>query len=232
MIYSFALALLATIASVALAAATTDTKYKITVKNLAFQQPFSSFFVMVHNDRARPLYIIGEPARTALARLAEDGDPNPLIDAYKHTRGVYSLDSVPGPLFVDDEPLVFYVNANDDFDMLTIATMAINTNDCFCSLNGVKLYDGAVFNQPGLDAGSEENNELCSSIPGPACPSDSGNVKSRNGEGVVHIHRGFHGINMGMDLGKNDVGVSGRPLSAVGYDWRNPMMRVYIEKAD
>ena len=41
-----------------------------------------------------------------------------------------------------------------------------------------------------------------------------GNIASGNGEGFVHIHRGF--------FGKGD-------LSQSGYDWRNPMMRVEME---
>jgi len=86
-----------------------------------------------------------------------------------------------------------------------------------------------VLNLPGLDAGSEENNELCTSIPGPACSPESGNVRSKNGEGFVHVHRGFHGINEGnMHLAKLDNGANGRPLSQVGYDWRNPLMRVTV----
>jgi hypothetical protein len=63
------------------------------------------------------------------------------------------------------------------------------------------------------DAGSENNNELCSSIPGRACPGESGNVHSGDGEGVVHVHRGFFGIGN---------------LRQADYDWRNPMVMVEV----
>ena len=87
------------------------------------------------------------------------------------------------------------VEVSEDYPLVTIATMAINTNDCFTALNGVRLSPGMALDLPGLDAGSEENNEKCSSIPGPGCASISGdNVASDNGEGFVHVHRGIHGI--------------------------------------
>ena len=95
--------------------------------------------------------------------------------------------------------------------------MAINTNDCFVGAAGILLEDGLELYLPGLDAGSEENNELCNSIPGPACADiDTDNVRSGNGEGFVHVHRGFFGV--------------GPDLSQVGYDWRNPMLKVEVER--
>ena len=66
-------------------------------------------------------------------------------------------------------------------------------------------------------AGTEENNELCSHIPGPACDATSGNAQAGPGEGFVQVHRGFHGV--------------GGELSAEDYDWRNPVAEVYISKA-
>ena len=126
-------------------------------------------------------------------------------------------------------------------DYVTIASMAINTNDCFVAINGERvqlrgmprpLPDSQEFILPGLDAGSEENNELCSSIPGPACGSGL-NARSGNGEGRVHVHRGrgLLGVNKGRLLSSEDLsvrGVSGTPLEAGCYDLRNPMARVVI----
>ncbi|CAN0502031.1 unnamed protein product, partial [Laminaria digitata] len=63
---------------------------------------------------------------------------------------------------------------------------------------------------------TEENNELCSHIPGPACEATSGNEEEGPGEGYVAVHRGFHGV--------------GGELSAAGYDWRNPVAEIYISK--
>lgn len=77
----------------------------------------------------------------------------------------------------------------------------------------MELKSGDTVHLNGLDAGSEENNELCKSIPGPACAADSGNEASGNGEGFVHVHPGIHGLG---DL------ADGR------YDWRNPMVQIKV----
>ena len=103
-------------------------------------------------------------------------------------------------------------------DYVTIASMAINTNDCFVALNSMKIGKGEEYYLNGLDSGTEANDELCANIPGPACAMmDSGNdMEPLPSEGLVHVHRGFHGVG---------------DLAAAGYDWRNPMVRVYVEEA-
>ena len=45
---------------------------------------------------------------------------------------------------------------------------------------------------------------------------DAGNERSGNGEGFIHIHRGF-------------LGVGNDGLEPMRYDWRNPMMRVAVD---
>ena len=46
---------------------------RLKVTNLSFQQPFGGVFVMTHNDRAPPLFTLGEEASEPLALLAENG---------------------------------------------------------------------------------------------------------------------------------------------------------------
>jgi hypothetical protein len=190
-----------------------DVTLKIT--NLTFRQPFSGFIVVLHNRDADPLFVLGEEASQELAMLAEDGNPGPLYDKYNGAYGVKFVDihDAAAPFF-GGQVTYITVPYERNYPYITIASMAINTNDCFVALNGVFLSPGQIIDVPGYDAGSEVNNELCSSIPGPACPSGSGNVRSGNGEGYVHIHRGFKGV--------------GDRLSEAGYDWRNPMMRVEV----
>lgn len=118
------------------------------------------------------------------------------------------------PYFGGKAPATISVTLSSKYPLITIATMALNTNDCFVALNSGMLSRGMIVDLPGLDAGIEENNELCTSIPGPACPTDSGNVASGKGEGFVHVHRGFFGV--------------GGALSAADYDWQNPMMRIVV----
>jgi len=191
--------------------------YEITLKitNLTYQQPFSSFIVILHNRDADPLFVLGEEASNELAILAEEGNPSPLLEKYDGAFGVkYAKVHDMGNPYVGGEVLYITVPYERNYPYIFIASMAINTNDCFVALSGVYLSPGQVLDVLGYDAGTEVNNELCSSIPGPACPSGSGNIRSGNGEGYVHVHRGFKGI--------------GDRLSAADYDWRNPMMKVEV----
>ena len=191
--------------------------YEITLKitNLTYLQPFSSFLVILHNRDADPLFVLGEGASDELAVLAEDGNPGPLLAKYDGAFGVkYAEVHEMGAPYFGGEVAYIKVPYERNYPYISIASMAINTNDCFVALNGVYLSPGQVLDVPGYDSGTEVNNELCSSIPGPACPSGSGNVRSGNGEGYVHVHRGFKGV--------------GDRLSSAGYDWRNPMMKVEV----
>lgn len=90
--------------------------------------------------------------------------------------------------------------------------MAVDTDDCFVGFNAVPLADGLQLYSPGYDAGSEENNGLCESIPGPAAvcdglPREGG--PSGNGKGSIHVE--------------------GDLVSAT-YDWRNPMLQVTVRE--
>lgn len=191
--------------------------YEVTLKitNLTYLQPLGGFVVLLHNRDADPLFVLGQEASEELAQLAENGDPGPLFSKYEGGFGVnYAQIHDLGAPFFGGEVTYIKVPYHRSYPYISIASMAINTNDCFVALNGVYLSPGQVIEVPGYDAGTEVNNELCSSIPGPACPSGSGNVRSGNGEGYVHIHRGFKGV--------------GDRLSEAGYDWRNPMALVQV----
>lgn len=188
------------------------------VINQSTQQPFSPFFVMVHNDQIDPLYARGEPASVALATLAEEGDSSELLALYEGAEGVLNVFQA-GILTMPGTSVEIHLTVTDEYPLVTIASMAVNTNDCFVSLNGAALESGMVLNAPGNDAGSEVNNEDCSCIPGPACAGfekQEGNCGA--GEGFVHVHRGIHGF-------------EGSHLLQRELDWRNPMMRVVVEES-
>jgi hypothetical protein len=207
------------------------------VINQTYQQPLSGFFVMVHNDAATPLYVRGNrdmPASDALAQLAENGNPGHLVAMYEGAEGVKSAmmhfnGNTGGPTLPGASTTI-EVEVDEAYPLVTIASMAVNTNDCFVSINGADLYSSGgvprILDLPGLDAGSEPNNELCACIPGPNCVDENGdtlNVDEENnpvcggdGEGFVHVHRGIQQI--------GDVDMIGGDA-----DWRNPMVRVIID---
>ena len=187
---------------------------RITVTNVAYRQPLSQFFVSVHDETSVPLFQMGTEATSALATLAEQGDPSELDTFYngEASQGILSAvvagDAPTGP----GGSISFDVTVNRDYPYISFAAMAVNTNDCFIGISGMELWGGETISSPGYDSGSEENNEDCASVPGPAC---GGLERSGNGEGFVHIHRGVHGI---------------ADLTQSVYDWRNPMARITVER--
>jgi len=189
--------------------------YKVTVTNLSLDQPMSPFFAAVHSYNTPPLYTQGQPASDALALLAEDGNNSDVVSMYGQMDSVLSSESVTGGLLMGGATMSFMVEARRGYEYLSLASMAVNTNDCFIAVNGQYISDGASMVLPGLDSGTEENNELCTHIPGPACEGAGAGVRAtENAEGFVHVHRGNQKI---ADLGPR-------------YDWRNPMLSVSIER--
>ena len=112
----------------------------------------------------------------------------------------------------------FEIAVNQKHPYVSLAVMGVNTNDMFVGFSGVRLIEeknGLLTKtelaetrlfSPGYDAGTEENDENCANIPGPAC---GGNGAPGGGEGVVYIHPGI---------------VGGAGLTPAPYDWRNPML--------
>ncbi|CBJ48908.1 conserved unknown protein [Ectocarpus siliculosus] len=168
------------------------TDFKVRVRNLTYLQPFSPMFVVAHtNDVA--VFKEGFPASDAVKLMAEDGDNSALVELVASADvAPYICGSVAGdaPVFPGE------------------------------TWRGTLTIDESVCPDPVYSVVSmlstESNNELCTHIPGPACPADSGNMEDGPGEEFIHVHRGFHGV--GPDLGE------------ANYDWRNPVAEVFIAR--
>mmetsp|Transcript_22451 Transcript_22451/g.51738 ORF Transcript_22451/g.51738 Transcript_22451/m.51738 type:complete len:232 (-) Transcript_22451:130-825(-) len=189
-----------------------DRMMRIKVTSLTRAQPWAPFFVMVHNEDV-DLYEFGMPASPELAILAEEGKTQPLVDKYHDMPGVYSADSTDMGLAVGHS-MYIDVAVNREYPLVTVVAMAKNVNDMFAGIKSERIYDGAVYFTPAIDAGSELNDEKCENVPGPACPADSGNGHV-DGEGFVYIHPGIKG---------------GGDLPVYPYDWKNPVLKFTAER--
>lgn len=172
---------------------------KISVRNIRVA-PISEFVVMVHNKKAHPLFQLGESASTALGTLAEDGDASALVEQYGNvkSRGVdqssIGVLSNEGPL-TRFYSLSFDVEVSRRFPYVSFTSMPNSTNDCFVDVNACELYPDMSLTIPRYNSGTEQNNELSGFIPGPFCLIIDSNKKAAgNGESVVQVHRGVHGV--------------------------------------
>jgi hypothetical protein len=100
--------------------------------------------------------------------------------------------------------------------------MLIPTNDGFIALGSAGPFGRGLRSTYALayDAGTEVNDELCASIPGPPYPEcgglgGDGGAPEGGEEGFVHIHGGIHGVG---------------DFDAPSRDWRNPVAKVSIRR--
>lgn len=195
-------------------------RFEVTVTNLTRGQQFTPVLVASHKESLE-LFRLGAPASPELATLAEEGNTGPLANALAalpETGNVVSGTGLTNP----GASVTLIVEGGGRFDHVSVAAMLIPTNDAFFAVNGIPLPKGnqtLTLVSPAYDAGSERNDELCASIPGPnfaECGGPGGGAAPAGGEeGYVHIHSGIHGIGN---------------LSAAVRDWRNPVALISIRR--
>ncbi len=199
------------------AAFASDNVYEVTITNLTRSQTFTPILVSSHRAGVS-LFELGSPASDELAALAEGGDVAPMTALLSSNHKVKDVAN-SGGLLAPGASVTVSVSAKHGARYISVASMLIPTNDAFLSLNGVRAPRGhhaKTYYSPAYDAGSEPNDELCISMPGPVCGGQGGSPGT-GGEGYVFVHTGIHGIG---------------DLDASIYDWRNPVAKISIRRID
>ncbi len=213
-------AAIAALATVALGAQANEGRwtYEVTVTNITYNQRFTPLLLATHKPEIR-FFTLGQPAIPELVTLAEEGNVAPLR-ALLQASPLVNAAAAGNGLLDPGKSISFQIQGNPWRDRLSLAAMLIPTNDAFVSLDAVQLpYPGwpaQTYTARAYDAGSEVNDELCTSIPGPffaECGGSGGGAKVNGGEGFVHVHRGIHGVGN---------------LKASERDWRNPVAEVRV----
>jgi len=197
------------------ASADGSASYHVTITNITNSISFTPILVSSHR-KGVSLYELGSPASAELTAIAEGGDIAPLTAVLQDDSRVADVQN-SGGLLGPGESVTVTVSAKHGARNISMASMMLPTNDGFIALNSVKAprRGTATYFSPGFDAGTEPNDELCISIPGPTCGGE-GPSPAAGGEGYVHTNRGIHGIG---DLAP-DV-----------YDWRNSVAKITISRA-
>jgi len=189
--------------------------FEVTITNLTRGQSFTPILVASHRGTV-DLFTLGEPASDSLTALAEGGNTAPLATELEANPRVMEVAN-SGGLLGPGESVSVVVAGGRGVKRITLASMAIPTNDGFIALDSVRAPRGqhaVSYVIPVYDAGTETNDESCANIPGPVC-GGNGPSPEDDGEGYVHIHAGIHGIG---------------DLSAADFDWRNPAVKVTIRR--
>jgi len=192
--------------------------YEVTVTNVTRDQRFTPILVVAHRSGVR-LFELGQPASAELEVLAETGDTGPFETALASKPGVHGVATGTGLLGPGMTTKIRV--SGHRFDRVSLAGMLIPTNDAFVAINGAGPFGHRARSSFALayDSGTEVNDELCSSIPGPdfsECGGPGGGgAPEGDEEGFVRIHEGIHGVG---------------EFYAPGRDWRNPVAKVSIRR--
>jgi hypothetical protein len=193
--------------------------YEVTITNITSNQVFSPPILVSHRSGIS-LFELGEAASDELALMAEDGDTSSLAAVLAQQADVNDIVLADGPILPGGSAS-YQIPVSFSASQISVAGMLVNTNDTFFAINGVDLPPGRraggtrTYLAVGYDAGSEENNEDCGFIPGPACDGAGAGVRApENAEGFIHVSDGIHGI---LDIAPDR------------YDWRNPVARITVK---
>jgi hypothetical protein len=196
--------------------------YSVTVTNITRGQQFTPILAATHANGVR-FFELGAAAGSELAMLAEEGNTAPMVGLLMATQGVGGIATSSG-LLAPGASTTIQVQARGNANHISLAAMLIPTNDAFMALDSVELPRGngtLTMFASVYDSGSEINDELCASIPGPffiECSGPGGGGMPQGGEeGYVHVHSGIHGIGN---------------ISPAMRDWRNPVAKITIRRAN
>ena len=195
--------------------------YRVRITNLTSGQSFTPVLAATHAPHVN-MFLEGTPASAELQAIAEFGDIAPMMALLSGVSGVGDMGSTAGLLTrgVTSEIIIGDGSSSANRN-LSVAAMLIPTNDAFVGVETalpMVIGDVKVVYAYAYDAGTEANDELCSSIPGPPyaeCGGPGGGGTVGGGEGVVFIHQGMRGV------GDFDANVR---------DWHNPVARITIER--
>lgn len=189
--------------------------YEVKITNVTKAQSFTPIIIATDRNRIR-FFELGEPASDALATMAEAGNTDLLAESFlEKGAAVYQDD---GGLLGPGETRVFSIEVGSRDRYLSLSGMLLPTNDTFVALNSVKLprHRQTTYTALGYDAGTEQNDQDCASIPGPLCGGEPDSAAAETDEGYVYVSNGF------QDLGEEVLG-------PVMYDWRNPIAQINIK---
>ena len=183
--------------------------YNITVQNLSAGQPLSPPLIVKHDRRAR-VWQNGTAASHVVANIAEDANNAPAIQLLNRVRGVQGASTgvdqgatAPAPI-PPGAGQTYRVRVNNPTDRVSLISMLVNTNDGFTGLDSYRLRNGTrVLVRRAYDGGSETNNQLARSIPGPCCNNpmvrdpEGRTIRPHPGlrNGVGQLTRAQHGFN-------------------------------------
>jgi hypothetical protein len=195
-------------------------QYSVTVKNLTNAQIMSPIAVVLHDEGQ--LWQLGQAASSALELLAESGDNSAVLADEMVLAGQSGVGGLPPGM---QETIT--VSIEDTMpQLLSVATMLVNTNDAFSGINAMVIKDLAVdesisMQTSSYDSGTEMNSELMATIPGPA----------GGGEGYNEIRDDVDFVAMHSGIVSQDDGLMQSALTQA-HRFDNPTLMITVTRTE
>ena len=181
--------------------------FEITLTNLTTGEPGAggqvlSAPIFAAHPAGFKIAEVGQPASPALVALAENGDTSGL--ATIAAAGGANVALADGNVIPGGSATVT-VTADMANSSLSVGSMLVSTNDAFIAAVDVALFDedgapvSASLDLMSYDAGSEDNTEMASDIPGPlgldaAVDPEGSNERVPTEGGVIAAHEGIQSV--------------------------------------
>ncbi|WP_335918281.1 spondin domain-containing protein [Shewanella algae] len=205
---------------------------EISINNLTHGNHFTPLLIAAHDGNSH-LFQAGEPASSALQKMAEGGDISELQLAVTANNGVIVANPAAG-LLAPGAKVEKVMLDSGALTHLSLVAMLLPTNDAFVGLDGWEIPStpgSYTLYLNAYDAGTEANDEQITGggapgVPGiPAAPDGMG---GQNGTGVmddssndrVHIHPGL--------LGDTDPNGGISDVDSRIHRWLNPVAALIV----
>ncbi|GAB1044333.1 spondin domain-containing protein [Shewanella algae] len=205
---------------------------EISINNLTHGNHFTPLLIAAHDGNSH-LFQAGEPASSALQKMAEGGDISELQLAVTANNGVIVANPAAG-LLAPSAKVEKVMLDSGALTHLSLVAMLLPTNDAFVGLDGWEIPStpgSYTLYLNAYDAGTEANDEQITGggapgVPGiPAAPDGMG---GQNGTGVmddssndrVHIHPGL--------LGDTDPNGGISDVDSRIHRWLNPVAALIV----
>ena len=162
--------------------------FDVTVTNINNSKQGLSPLVIATHPASVHAWQMGKLASKGLELLAREGMPDML--ASELTGGATDVATTHAHLLPGDS-ITVRITGNQG-DVLSAASMLIQTNDGFTGLDGVPLSEGST-ETVAYDAGAEDNTELAADVPGPPFGGKN-HGPDTDPHQPISMHQGIKGI--------------------------------------
>ncbi|MDH3312701.1 MAG: spondin domain-containing protein [Nitrosopumilus sp.] len=204
--------------------------YEVTITNLTPGQPITPPLLVTHSVNAG-FFTVGEMASDGIQQLAENGNPEQLVNMLQGKSGILSIVQGETPLVPANDPgntglsysETFVVSSEGKMNYLSFASMLVCTNDGFAGIDSVKLpITQKTIYVEVYDARTEMNTEDFADIV-PPCQDVIGISSDDEGTGVSNPAIAEDGI-----IIPHPGIMGGEDLLESVHAWGNPVVKIDI----